>query len=137
MGSKAQAKASSEYAKFMKDRGITRTRMNCPVGCGAYISMRAIQSPGFSHVCRSAHFAVWSGSGRSVSAKRMPSLDKVVSQAVRKVDANSRKLAATIDLTYNNPAPLPPGWGFLNKYRQTEDTFTSFERLPKYTGATD
>lgn len=39
MGSKAQAKASSEQAKRMKDQGIKRTTTNCPVGCGARISI--------------------------------------------------------------------------------------------------
>ena len=31
MASKAQAKASSEYAKYMKDRGIRRQTARCPI----------------------------------------------------------------------------------------------------------
>ncbi len=30
MGSKAQAKASSEYAKYMKEHGVIRKTMRCP-----------------------------------------------------------------------------------------------------------
>lgn len=37
MGSKAQAKASSENAKRMKDAGIRRKTGSCPMGCGAQI----------------------------------------------------------------------------------------------------
>jgi hypothetical protein len=37
MGSKAQAKASSENAKRMKDLGIRRRTGSCPMSCGAQV----------------------------------------------------------------------------------------------------
>jgi hypothetical protein len=37
MGSKAQAKASSENAKRMKEKGIRRETSQCLMGCGRQI----------------------------------------------------------------------------------------------------
>jgi hypothetical protein len=50
MGSKAQAKASSENARRMKDMGIRRTSGSCPMGCGAQISNGG--NPLISHLGR-------------------------------------------------------------------------------------
>lgn len=39
MGSKAQAKASSENARRMKEMGIRRKTGSCPMSCGAQIAL--------------------------------------------------------------------------------------------------
>lgn len=41
MGSKAQAKSSSENAKRMKDLGIRRKTGSCPMSCGAQVPLGA------------------------------------------------------------------------------------------------
>lgn len=41
MGSKAQAKASSENARRMKEQGVRRKTASCPMSCGAQIAIGA------------------------------------------------------------------------------------------------